>query len=209
MIRTFALATAVLLAAALFALQPSQTSASHGSTPGVVDLVAIDTDPTGNSANGPLGPLDACREVAVGETFTIDVIVDEIDPGDGIEGFEFIIRYSDELELVGYSFEDTIIDSGLGSDVIDFSDLQPLPDRDGTFYVAAGDLGGPLETSVEAGTGVLVHLHVRAPAPGGVYVQLLEPPASQQIKRRVDGEPTGGLLIVARGELLRVWGRSR
>jgi hypothetical protein len=74
--------------------------ATHGATPGRVDLVAVDADPTGNQQNGPLGPVDECREVAVGETFDIDVIVDEVYVNDGLAGWEFRLSYDAALVRV-------------------------------------------------------------------------------------------------------------
>src|SRR3989304_1630905 len=59
----------------------TRPQASPGSTPGVVDFVSIDMDTTGNTPT-VLGTREVCVSGSVGASFTIDVTVDEVAPGD-------------------------------------------------------------------------------------------------------------------------------
>lgn len=165
MLRALVAATTITAALALF----SAPTTHAGSTPGQVDLVAIDTDPTGNQPNGLLGPVDSCREVAAGETFTVDVIVDSIDPGDHFQGFQFaFVAPSGSIEITGYDVATQMLGANPGAEIIDFSQL---PKPDGSQLFAAIDLGQG-STAEESGSGVLTRLELHLVHAGNITLRL-------------------------------------
>src|SRR3990170_1822337 len=85
--------------------------AGHGSTLGVVDYVAVDTDITGNSSptpgtNNPANPINGgvdvpggtvqnCIEnLSIGQQVTIDVVVDEVDIADRMDSFQYQLFFN-------------------------------------------------------------------------------------------------------------------
>lgn len=94
----YPLATAVLgLMAGLWALTGAGNMADGGgaspalSAQAVVEAVAIDADPSGNTATA-LAALDGCRQVTSGD-FQVDIVIDRI-PGDAdFQGEQLIIRF--------------------------------------------------------------------------------------------------------------------
>jgi hypothetical protein len=167
MLRTFVAAAAITAALALFS-----TPTTHGgSTPGQIDLVAIDTDPTGNQPNGPLGPVDSCREVAVGETFMVDVIVDEIDGSDGITGFSLeFVHPDDHVTVESWTAAGLMLDSMPGSNLLTGLS-ESLPDGDGRFLMVVLDFGAGAITN-EVGKGVLARLNLRAGDAGYAFLEV-------------------------------------
>ncbi len=123
-------------------------------TPGQVDLVAIDLDSTGNSPTA-VGTIEGCRNDLVdGNTFTLDVIVNAIDPADGVNGVSFNLIFNPAVLQVN--------SRAVASDVIFMQDAppgtyfeisDPLPGTTGDYRHEATELGGP--GTFEDGPGVI------------------------------------------------------
>ncbi len=151
--------------------------ASHGPTTVVVDLVAVDTDTTGNGGSatgGTIGTVEACNTIAsVGGTLTIDVIVDEVPTDRGTSGFGFTLAFDPAVVTVTAS-STTVSLLGLDPD----SSLINVGDTtspDGSFLGGLADFGGSgIDTppfaadsfSSETGPGVLVRLTLTAQGNG-------------------------------------------
>lgn len=170
--------------AALFVavLLEGSTDASHGvSAPGTVDIVAIDAETSGNLPTF-VADIDGCRDgLSPGQFVTIDVVVDEIDPADGIGGAGFDLVYSPALLR---------IESRAGGDAVLFYQAaplglyfdafsEPLPDSDGDYRHDAVELGG----TVESGEGVVARFVVQVVAAGVATIDLTD------LTFLVDGEP--------------------
>ncbi len=130
---------------------------------GTVDEVAIDMDPTGNSANGPLGTRQTCVSKSVGETLDIDITIKGVDPGEtggGTSGFQFQLNYdATKLHVVGVN-NLMMLAAGGGTVPLDFSEA--LPDTDGQFNVSLADFG----PNAENGDGVLSRITLKSVGAG-------------------------------------------
>lgn len=139
-------------------------------TPGVIDLVAIDMDVTGNPANGLLSSVETCAQVPVGGQIQIDVIVDEIDVQEKLKGFEFDLNFEDSggpgtgtVKVVGNDVAQMIV-ANSGSSLLNLSDS--TPDATSPFKAAATDLGSPVSAVSEVGEGVLARITLEGVADG-------------------------------------------
>ncbi|MEX2390089.1 MAG: thrombospondin type 3 repeat-containing protein [Dehalococcoidia bacterium] len=170
---TFAAAIATLAALAaifVYGLAPRDTAeANHGATPGVVDLVAIDADPSGNSAH-VVGTIDECIVSSSGNTINVDIVVDEVHTNDRLSGIDLNFLYNPALVNVL-----SITDSGSsvlmgadGSAVLSFgsdpaTDANDDPDAiaeglDGSIKISAGDFGN---TTANFGPGLLARISLQ------------------------------------------------
>jgi hypothetical protein len=112
-----------------------------------VELVAIDADPTGNTATS-LGTIEDCMVVAPGGTATVDLVVDEV-PEEGLASFGLDVLYDPSiLQLISVDYNLLIVAGGGGTFI--FAD--PLPDTDGDYRIDVADL----TTNYEVGPGVLI-----------------------------------------------------
>lgn len=111
--------------------------------------VGVDADPTGNSATS-LGTIDDCKEVAEGQSFDIDIYIQDVSD---LGGFAFRLTYEPSILTV------TARDPGffLGPGGMEVGDL--LPDRDGNWYY--GYAG-----STDSGSGVLMRVTLEAVGTG-------------------------------------------
>ena len=164
---------AAAIAALIACLVALFAAASHTAAvaPGQVDLVAIDVDPAGNAPNGPLGPVDTCREVRVGETFEIDVVIDSVPEDSPLLGFQFTLLYEYTAFRVVDADKARMLHAGDGSGpFFDFGD--DIPNTDGTYQVALADFGSG-DGSAETGEGVLVSITLEPVRPGTFALSLL------------------------------------
>lgn len=168
-IRVLAVA-AVLLAIAILIVvrfgdgEPAE--ATHGSTPGQIDLVAIDTDTTGNGAK-TISSIEDCVAANPGDTLDVDVIVDEVDPADGLAGVDFTFAYDPTYVTIDSIQDSTgVLMSDDGSAVLSFTSNpgsdDPVGDADsdpegvdGTIKIAAADFG---DTSGNFGSGLIARV---------------------------------------------------
>ncbi|MEX1194297.1 MAG: thrombospondin type 3 repeat-containing protein [Dehalococcoidia bacterium] len=170
---TYAAAIATLAALAaifVYGVAPRDTAeANHGATPGVVDLVAIDADPSGNSAH-VVGTIDECIVSSSGNTINVDIVVDEVHTNDRLSGIDLNFLYNPALVNVL-----SITDSGSsvlmgadGSAVLSFgsdpaTDANDDPDAiaeglDGSIKISAGDFGN---TTANFGPGLLARISLQ------------------------------------------------
>ncbi len=133
-------------------------------TPGQVNIVAIDGDITGNTPTS-IGAIDGCIDgLNLNDTLTIDVVVDSIDPADGISGAAFDVLYdSAKIAINARAGSSAIMfaqAAPLGSYLDIFSDT--LPDTDGDYRHEAAEIGG----TAESGQGVIAQLTIEVVATG-------------------------------------------
>ncbi len=165
--RPFVLGLPALTALGLLVvwLAPGDTASvrtSEASNPGVVDLVGIDARPylgTGNTATS-IGCIDWGVDLAIGESTEIDIVVDEVDPADGLSGFGADLIYNGGIiEVTAYDDEFLLNAAGPR---IPTTSTDPLPDDDSDFRFDSGDLS----TNFEDGEGVLARITITCLANG-------------------------------------------
>lgn len=173
----------LLIATLLLALMPLPAGLAAAPAMGQGPLrIGIDTNTEGN---GPLSlsPISSCVSVSVGDTFDVDVFVENVEQ---LLAWEFYIEFdADVVAIVGRNVE-MILASNPGSSVLDVS--SPLPNRDGLYRAAAADTSDP--PTPDSGSGVLVRLTLEAHSPGLADLEL--------IREDIDGDG-----LVDLGPLLR------
>ena len=151
-----------------------------------VPSVGIDVDITGNDDSN-VGVIDNCAEIPrVGDTLTMDLVVQGIDPAVRIRGYQVDIDYDDSVikvikvigadgtptdELTGGLAAGTTsmisrIDSLGGAHFLNLSEA--VPDSDGSYTAAAidGTLNPTPPDNYEDGEGVLARITVEAVGTG-------------------------------------------
>ena len=144
--------------------RPTQAS------PGVT--VGVDADPTGNSATS-LGAIEASRTVACGETFFMDVFIQDVTD---LLIWSLTLRYDPSVLRINGQDVQMFLAANAGSDVRDRSLGDPglAGGWGGGYYdVTAADAGEP--AAPDSGSGVLVRLTVAAVATGSSQVSPQEP----------------------------------
>lgn len=119
------------------------------------DAVRIDADPSGNTATS-LGPIETCREAATGDTFDVDVVIENVTD---ILAFKSVFTYDKtKLEVVDVDIE-FLLDSSPASDLLNTSSA--VPDDDGFYGLRALDFTKDPQ-GAESGSGVLGRVTLRA-----------------------------------------------
>ncbi len=151
---------AVALVGLMAGFQFLGTTASSGQTALVEGntSIGIDADPTGNTAT-ILGVRDSCIAVSQGDSFQIDVIVEDVND---LLAWESYVSLDPNLLEVTDRDVDQFLNALLNAEVIDISDS--IPDGDGYYRTGAANIGIPPQGG--SGSGVLSRLTVRALAPG-------------------------------------------
>ncbi len=125
-------------------------------------MIGVDTDPTGNSATAG-HTIEACREVAAGETFQVDFTVQQVSD---LAGFEADLHYNPSvLRVTAVDYELFLATAGTIMDVGDTP-----PDDDGTFSI--GVSLWPLPDVGASGDGVLARLTFEAVGTGSCNLDL-------------------------------------
>jgi len=121
---------------------PSPTPTPTPTPPPGIEVIGIDVEPSGNTATS-LGTIDRCIEVSSGETFDIDVFVDDIPGERDLAGFSYRLNYDPNKLKVNVCNQDMLLASEPGSEVETLSNCRPhsLPDTDGDLNTAAYDFG--------------------------------------------------------------------
>lgn len=120
--------------------------------------LGIDADPTGNSADS-LGSRDDCISVNQGDTFDVDVTIEDVSE---LLAWEAFLTYDpDVVEVLERDVELFQAADGV-STVFDVS--QSTPDSDGTYGLGAVDIADP--EAPDSGSGVLARLTLKAKGPG-------------------------------------------
>ena len=132
--------------------------------PGHVRTVGIDANPSGNTLTH-VDSVDNSLVVSPGSTFTIDIVIDEVDPSDGISGFEGGLTYN------WLNFHVVSIDSGS----IIYSSPPSSPTSvidsytpDGFFSFFMGDFS----TNYESGEGVLARITMKCDLSGSTSLDI-------------------------------------
>lgn len=136
-----------------------------------VTSLRVDVDPSGNEATST-GPLQTCRSVERGATFTVDVLIEDVSQ---LRTWELTVQYDRALIQV-VAAEEMFLSANAGSNVL-FPPLEPLPDTDGRYQVGASDIS----SATDSGSGVLVRLTLKAQGSG------VSPLALPQIDINGDG----------------------
>lgn len=156
--RGLALATLVLVCSlaslAALALMPWTAAARAQESP----TIGIDADPSGNTATS-LDRIDPCAVRSIGETFDIDLFLQDVDQ---LLAWEIYIEYDAQILEVVNRQVDLFQAANEGSNVFDVS--EKLPDSDGLYRIAAADTSDP--PTPDSGSGVLARLTFRAKGTG-------------------------------------------
>ncbi len=120
--------------------------------------VEVDTDPTGNTGDS-LGPTDFCRQISVGQSFEVDIVVKEAPP---LFGVEVSLLYDPAvLRITAIRVNDGLFMSKIaGSSPANFS--EPTPDEDGDFRAAVADF----RNTGPSGDGTVFRFTIQAKAGG-------------------------------------------
>lgn len=139
----------------------SQQAGRAAQTP---TAVGIDADPAGNDATS-LGVTDDCVSVASGSTFDIDIFVADVNE---LGGWQATFIYDPSVVALTDAKMDLFLATDPESNITNLSDY--LPDSDGQYLFAAGDLrqreGG------EDGSGVLARVTLEAVGAGATGLEL-------------------------------------
>jgi hypothetical protein len=150
------------LVAAAFLLTNAAEAAFNVSDPipGSLRLVAIDAEPSGNTATSVVD-VDTSHAAAVGSSFNVDIVVDEFAAENKLTGWDMDFHYNPSvLRVTGFD-RDLLIAAAPGSFLLDGSDVPP--DTDGDFFTGVVDL---TPSAAEMGEGVLVRFTLECLAPG-------------------------------------------
>jgi hypothetical protein len=143
---------ALVLAATLTSTAVAQTETTLG----------IDVDPTGNSAT-LLGNRDQCAEVSSGDTFQVDVVVQD---ATALSAWEAYLSLDTKVVNVVDRDVQLLLSSAEGANAFDVSESVPEDQSDnGLYRVGAAAIGGEKPVGVD-GSGVLARLTLKAVGSG-------------------------------------------
>ncbi len=157
-----------IVAAALTSYSSGDSRAAEASLASDIAVIAVDTDPSGNSARS-LGTIDECVSASVGEPVTVDVVIAA--PGvpaqRGIAAYQLSLLYDPAVVWVQADDADMLLAQAAGSNVIPIADAKP--DSNGVYQswgVDFGPSGIEPAGSSEAGPGVIARLTLLPQGPG-------------------------------------------
>ncbi len=150
------LAVALLLLAAGLPSNGGLPAAAAGNT---ANAVRIDADPSGNTATS-LGGIQTCRQVTTGDTFEVDLIIED---ATNLLAFDTALAYDRTVLKVTGRDVNFFLGTAPGSQVRDESDA--TPDSDGYYGLRAVDQSHD-PVSAETGSGVLARVTFQATSPG-------------------------------------------
>ena len=187
------LATAgILLLLLVWALQPQPTQGVTGTNdpaPGQVFQVAVDTDTAGNpfGSGGLLSSIQSTTpNITLGTTRDIDVIVDEVDPGDGMSGFSLNLKFDPAIVTIVFKNHNSFMLAG-GFEIAP----PPIPNTTGNLRMDVAWIGGNV-----SGEGVLVRFTVLCMANGVSVLDLDDDIGADGIPDILDGVNFGAPLNV-------------
>lgn len=129
-------------------------------------VIGIDTDPTGNSDTA-VGTIDACQAVEAGDTFEVDVTIQEVTD---LAGFEAHLLYDPSvLKVTAVDYDYFLATAG---SVQNWGEAPTLlnPDTDGTLSMIVAFM--PLPYVGASGDGVLARITFQAVASGSCDLDL-------------------------------------
>jgi len=118
----------------------------------------MDADPSGNEPTS-LGTLNECRSVDVGDSFDVDLVIEDVTD---LIVFQASVGFDASLiEIKDRQVDTMFLAANEGSNVIDTSNRLPSPPPYGVSGVEIGDPG-----AADSGSGVLARLTFEALKPG-------------------------------------------
>ncbi len=173
---------AILLASVMSLLLAASLVLPEGDTAAQGPLtLAVDADPTGNTATS-VGNIDDCLSVDLGDTFDVDIVIENVA---NLLGWESPFVYDKSiLEVVNINVR-LFQAANPNSNVINASEAPP--DRDGLFLMGAADVS----KATDNGSGVLARLTLQAVGTG------VSPASIPQVDFNNDGTPDLGPTLAA------------
>jgi hypothetical protein len=163
---------ALLLAAALGGWILAGNDETTQASPAVT--IGVDTDPSGNTATS-LGPRETSRTVACGDTFEMDLFVQDVTD---LLAWSVSLKYDSSVLRISAQDVQMFQAANAGSEVRDRSlgDLALAGGWGGGYYdVAAADVGEPAASVADSGSGVLARLTLAAIGTGTSSANLWDP----------------------------------
>ena len=120
--------------------------------------IGIDADPTGNTAT-LLAARDACVSVSTGDSFQIDVIVEDVND---LLAWEAYLSFDPDHLLIDDRDVEHFLASPADSNAFDIS--ESVPDDDSPYRIGAANITDPPEGV--SGSGILARLSLTAMEPG-------------------------------------------
>lgn len=155
----FGLASAAgMVFAVIISLVLFTVSSPHAALAQDSPALGIDVDPTGNSAT-LLGTRQTCIEVSSGDTFDIDVTVENVED---LSAWELYLGYDGSVIQIVDRDVQMFLTSAPGSNAFDLS--ESVPDNNSPFRIGAANITDPPEGVT--GSGVLARLTVEAISAG-------------------------------------------
>ncbi len=122
-------------------------------------------DTTGNAANSGVdvlgGTVQDCNTVAVDGSLNIDIVVDEVDPADRLDSFQFQLLYDPSVVHVTAADLNQMLAVNAGSFVFPFIQID---NTNGVLGIGAAEFGA--DATGEAGNGVLARITLSGEASG-------------------------------------------
>ena len=159
-----------LLAVALGVWIPAGGDETTQASPGVT--IGIDANPTGNTT-ASLGSIEASRTVACGETFEMDLFIQDVTD---LLAWAVDLKYDPSVLRINGQDVEMFQAANAGSDVQDRSEGDPglaSPWGGGYYRLVAADVASP--AAPDSGSGVLARLTLAAVGTGASPVSLQTP----------------------------------
>ena len=176
---------AIVVSLVLLALAATPRGSSAQAT-----RLSVDADSAGN---GPteVGPYNSCLSVTSGDTFDLDIIIEDVQE---LLAWEIYLEYDPKIVEIVQRDVRLFQGANPGSSVYDVS--EDLPDSDGLYRLAAADTADPPKP--DSGSGVLARLRLKAIASGISDASLARrdldgdgKPDQGPFLRNTDGDPIG------------------
>lgn len=129
--------------------------------------LGVDADSDGNTATS-LGSIDSCVSVDVGDTFTIDVFIRDVED---LQVWHVFVRYDPSVVDIADRDIEMFLAAAPGSDLRDRS--YGDPGLSGAYDLLVSDVAG--DPSHESGSGVLARLTLTAVEPGLTAIGIDDP----------------------------------
>jgi hypothetical protein len=156
----------VLVFAAVLGAQSFLDGGEVGQASSPVSL-GVDADPDGNTATS-LGSIDSCISVGVGDTFTIDVFIRDVE---NLQVWHVFVRYDPSVVNITDRDVEMFLAADPGSDVVDHS--YGDPSLSGAYDLLVADAAD--DPPHESGSGVLARLTLTAIEPGLTPIEIDDP----------------------------------
>jgi hypothetical protein len=156
----------VLVFAAIWGMQSLHDGGEVGLASPATSI-GLDVDPDGNTASS-LGPIDSCVSVGVGDTFSIDVFVRDVED---LQVWHVLVGYDPSVVNITDRNVQMFLAADPGSEVIDNS--YGDSGLSGAYDLLASDIAE--DPPHESGSGVLARLTLTAAEPGLMAIRIEDP----------------------------------